>query len=224
MMERWAGDDELAVDLRARDGDAWAVAYVRCLGSMRAVAARFVSLDQVDDIVHDVFAQFWDRPEVFDPQRGSLRNYLSAMTRSRSIDASRSEQSRRARQRRHHDDRGLRPLSSVEADAMAAVTTEQLIAVIRMLPRGEREAIGLAYFRHLTYQEVARLLALPEGTVKSRIRSGLGRMRTALVELGQDPARQTLPTEPPIAEEAVWEGFGPQSSAERGEGPNQRGD
>ena len=223
-MERWASDEELAVDLRARDGDAWAVAYVRCLRSMRAVAARFVSIDQVDDIVHEVFAQFWARPEVFDPQRGSLRNYLSALTRSRSIDSFRSEESRRARQRRHHDDRGLRPPPSVEADAMAAVTTEQLIAVIRMLPRGEREAIGLAYFRHLTYKEVARVLGMPEGTIKSRIRSGLGRMRAALVELGQVPAQQTFPTEPPIAEAVAWQEFGPQSSTEMGEGPNQRGD
>ncbi len=56
--------------------------------------------------------------------------------------------------------------------------------VIRMLPRSEREAIGLAFFLHLPYKQVAITLGVPEGTIKSRIRAGLLRMRTALGELG----------------------------------------
>ncbi len=76
--------------------------------------------------------------------------------------------------------------ASVEADALAGITTDELIMVMGMLPHShsEREAIGLAFFRHLSYQQVATTLGVPEGTIKSRIRAGLLHMRTALGELG----------------------------------------
>lgn len=193
MIDRWGTDAEFAVDLRVRDSDAWALAYMRFLAPMRGVAQRFGPVGQADDIVHEVFAKFWDRPELFDPERGSLRGYLLAMTRSRSIDVYREDAARRRRETRDLDDGRLSPAASVEADAIAGITTDELIMIIRMLPRGEREAIGLAFFRHLSYQEVAATLGVPEGTVKSRIRAGLLRMRTALGEL--DLVERPLPEE-----------------------------
>ena len=146
MIDRWPTDEEFAVDLRARDGDAWALAYVRYLAPMRSVARRFGPLGQADDVVHEVFAQFWARPDQFDPERGSLRGYLLTMTRRRSIDVYREDVARRRRETRDLDDGRLSPAASVEADALAGITTDELIMVIRMLPRGEREAIGLAFF------------------------------------------------------------------------------
>ncbi|MGI8631275.1 MAG: RNA polymerase sigma factor [Solirubrobacterales bacterium] len=184
MINRWRTDTEFAVDLRARDSDAWALAYVRYLAPMRSVARRFGPLGQADDVVHEVFAQFWDRPDQFDPGRGSLRGYLLTMTQSRSIDVYREDVARRRRETRDLEEGQLSSAASVEADALAGITTDELIVVIRMLPRSEREAIGLAFFRHLSYQQVATTLGVPEGTIKSRIRAGLLRMRTALGELG----------------------------------------
>jgi len=195
VIDRWDTDGELAAELRARDGDAWAATYVRFSASMRRLARRLVSLDQADDVVHEVFARFWERPDLYDPARGSLRNYLLDMTRSRSIDAYRSDVARHGRETRDLDRRSSDFLVSVEADAIAGLTTDQLIIVIRMLPRGERQAIGLAFFRDLSYQQVATALGLPEGTVKSQIRAGLARMRTALGELSLDAG--TLPDENP---------------------------
>ena len=186
MIDRWATDRELAADLRAGDGDAWALAHVRFTASMRSVARRFGPVDQVDDIVHEVFAQFWGRPDLFDPTRGSLRSYLLRMTRSRSIDAYRADVARRGRETRHLAHQHSRPLASVEGDAIDGITTDELIAIIRMLPRAEREAIGVAFFRYVTYQEAAVVLGIPEGTAKSRIRAGLLRMRAALGKLGLD--------------------------------------
>nr|MBA3266817.1 sigma-70 family RNA polymerase sigma factor [Acidimicrobiia bacterium] len=198
---RWDTDGELAADLRARDGDAWAVTYVRFSASMRRLAHRLVSVDQADDVVHEVFARFWERPDLYDPARGSLRNYLLDMTRGRSIDAYRSDAARRGREIRDLDRRSSDFVVSIEADAIAGLTTDQLIIIIRMLPRGERQAIGLAFFRDLSYQQVAAALGLPEGTVKSRIRAGLARTRTALGELGLDTG--TLPDENPSLAGAV---------------------
>jgi len=193
VIDRWRTDAELAADLRARDSDAWALTYVRFLAPMRGVARRFAPVGQADDVVHEVFAKFWDRTELFDPERGSLRGYLLAMTRSRSIDVYREDAARRGRETRDLDDGRLSPAAAVEADAIARITTDELIMIIRMLPRGEREAIGLAFFRHLSYQEVATTLGVPEGTVKGRIRAGLLRMRTAVGEL--DLVVRPLPEE-----------------------------
>ena len=184
MIDRWRSDADFAVDLRARDSDAWALAYVRFVAPMRSVARRFGPLGQADDVVHEVFAQFWDRPDHFDPERGSLRGYLLTMTRSRSIDVYRQDVARHRRETRDLEEGRSSPVASVEADAMAGITTAELVMVMRMLPRREREAIGLAFFRHLSYQQVAITLGVPEGTIKSRIRTGLLRMRTALGELG----------------------------------------
>lgn len=64
--------------------------------------------------------------------------------------------------------------------------SERLVAVMGMLPEGEREAIALAYFGGLSYRQVAEWLALPEGTVKSRIRTGLARMRVMLEALAAE--------------------------------------
>ena len=75
----------------------------------------------------------------------------------------------------------------VEDDVLDFVVAEKVREVVAMLGRAEREAISLAYFGGHSYVEVASLLAIPEGTAKSRIRSGLARLRTALLERGIDP-------------------------------------
>jgi len=186
VIDRWATDRELVADLRAGDGDAWTHVYVRFTASMRSVAGRFGPVDQVDDVVHEVFAQFCGRPDLFDPTRGSLRGYLLRMTKSRSIDAYREDVARRGRETRHLDHQRSRSVASVEGDAIDGIATDELIMIIRMLPRAEREAIGVAFFRYVTYQEAAVVLGIPEGTAKSRIRAGLLRMRAALGELGLD--------------------------------------
>jgi len=195
VIDRWATDVELAVDLRARDGDAWALVYVRCSASMRNVARRRVGPDQADRVGHEVFAQFRHRPGLFDPERGSLLHYLLGMTRNRSIDAYRADAARRRRETKHFDLGNLGSMVSAEGDAIVGITTEELIMIIRMLPHGEREAIGMAFFRHLSYQQVAITLGAPEGTVKSRIRAGLARMRTAFGELGLDEEPPTISEE-----------------------------
>ncbi len=139
------------------------------------------------DVTQDVLADLWKNPERFDPTRGSLRSYLITKTRSRTLDVLRSET---ARSRRERNEGRAAIIDSVDiADAVAdSDTAERLREVLASLPEGERDAIQLAYFGGRSYREVATELDIPEGTAKSRIRSGLSRLRAALSEAGVVPA------------------------------------
>ena len=173
-----ASDTQLQASIERRSADALAVVYQRHGGAVRNLVLRMSSNDAIaDDVTQDVFVGLWRSPEKFDAARGSLRTYLLTRARSRCIDVQRSEQSRRNRERRdvvsepsRGDDSGM----DSELDSM--VVTHAL----SVLPASERQAIDLAYFGGHTYREVADLLGEPEGTVKSRIRAGLERLRTEL--------------------------------------------
>jgi len=136
-----------------------------------------------EDLVQDVFLKLWHDPERFDPGRGSLRSFLMATVHSRAIDVVRAESARRAREHRH---RRLHPEPEydLEREIVDLTQAEQVRAAFEVLSDDERRAIELAYLGGHTYREVAVLLDQPEGTVKSRIRVGLRRLRDTLVESG----------------------------------------
>jgi RNA polymerase sigma-70 factor (ECF subfamily) len=136
-----------------------------------------------EEVVQEVFLRLWNTPDRFDANRGSLRTYLLTQAHGRSVDVVRAEASRRAREEREAR------LSSeggydLEREVWDLTQAEHVRDALDRLSDGERRAIELAYFGGHTYREVAVLLGEPEGTVKSRIRSGLGRLRDALVESG----------------------------------------
>jgi RNA polymerase sigma-70 factor (ECF subfamily) len=136
-----------------------------------------------EEIVQEVFVRLWHDPEKFDPGRGSLRSYLMATVHSRAIDLVRAESSRRAREDRHER---LHPPTGydLEREIVDLTVAEQVRLALDGLSDDERRAIELAYFGGHSYREVATLLEQPEGTVKSRIRVGLRRLRDSLVESG----------------------------------------
>ena len=130
-----------------------------------------------------MFLRLWNLPDRFDAARGSLRTYLLTQTHGLSVDVIRAEAARRAREER---DARLTSESSydLEREVWDLTQAEYVRDALGRLSEGERRAIELAYFGGHTYREVAVLLGEPEGTVKSRIRSGLGRLRAALVDTG----------------------------------------
>ena len=104
---------------------------------------------------------------------------------SRAVDIVRSESARR---RREDGDASARRASYVlEDEVLDFVAGQKLREAVATLSEKEQQAICLAYFGGHSYVEVVSLLGLPEGTVKSRIRSGLIRLRSAVVEAGLDP-------------------------------------
>ena len=119
----------------------------------------------------------------FDPARGSLRSWLLAQTHGRAVDLVRSESARKGREEREHRGRAEAGYD-LEHEVWDLAVADQVRDALEALPEAERQAIELAYYRGLTYREVAAVLDQPEGTVKSRIRAGLRRLRDGLRDAG----------------------------------------
>ncbi len=181
---RDASDAALVVAIGRWREDALAEAYRRHAGAAFGLACRLLNdKAMAEEILQEVFLRLWNRPERFDAERGSLRSYLLAQTHGRSVDLLRSDTSRRRREER--DARESPAVSDdIEREVIDLTVAEQVKEVVAALPEDERKAVELAYFGGHTYRQVAVLLGAPEGTVKSRIRSGLRRMRQDLVEMG----------------------------------------
>ncbi|HVF12957.1 MAG TPA: sigma-70 family RNA polymerase sigma factor [Acidimicrobiales bacterium] len=181
---RDASDAALVVAIGRWREDALAEAYRRHAGAAYGLACRLLNDKSVaEEVLQEVFLRLWNRPERFDAERGSLRSYLLAQTHGRSVDLLRSDTSRRRREER---DARESPVVSddIEREVIDLTVAEQVKEVVAGLPEDERKAVELAYFGGHTYRQVAVMLGAPEGTVKSRIRSGLRRMRQDLVEMG----------------------------------------
>lgn len=182
--ERTLEDDELVKAVADQDESALAEIYRRHGGRVFGLAKRVIRDEEMArDITQDVFVSLWKKPEAFDASRGSLRTFLLAKTHSRSIDVIRSESSRRIREER---DALLNADSvpNVDEEVWQVTVAAKVRTALATIPERERDVIELAYFGGLTYREVAAHLGMAEGTVKSRIRSGLSRLQESMGQLG----------------------------------------
>jgi RNA polymerase sigma-70 factor (ECF subfamily) len=170
-----ASDANLVVAVGRWYEPALAEIYRRHGGSVHALARRILFLD------------LWRSPEKFDAQRGTLRSFLLARTHGKSVDVVRAEESRRRREERTTREAATAAYD-IDREVWDMAVAEQVKDALVALPDELRQPIELAYFGGHTYREVATMLDEPEGTVKSRIRSGLGRLRVNLIERGIEPA------------------------------------
>lgn len=172
------GDDR-ALARAIADGDrgAFESVFNSYGGAVKAMALR-VLRDEVlaEDVVQEVFVSFWNDPSRFDPGRGTLRTFLVTLAHRRAVDAVRSEEARYRREEKVPRD--ISP--SIDEEVWARSLSDTVREALQGLTDGEREAITLAYFGGLSYVEVAARLDAPEGTIKSRIRSGMRKLGTSL--------------------------------------------
>jgi RNA polymerase sigma-70 factor (ECF subfamily) len=179
-----ASDAALVVSIGRYQQAALAEAYRRNAGAVYGLAKRLLSDHaRAEEIVQEVFIRLWNEPDRFDPDRGTLRSFLLAQTHGRSVDVIRSDVARRKREERETREQaeGGYDLGREVWDMALAGHVREAMAVLN---EGERAAIELAYFGGRTYKEAADELGEAEGTVKSRIRVGLKRLRAELVEAG----------------------------------------
>jgi len=188
MMEREdlraASDANLVVAIGRFRPEALEEVYRRHAGPAFGLALRILGDRALaEEIVQEVFLRLWNEPERFDPARGALRSFLLAQVHGRSVDLVRAESARRLREEREAR-RAVRVDHDLEREVWELTLHEHVRDALGALTDGERAAIELAYFGGHSYREVAEVLGQPEGTVKSRIRTGLGRMRDALKDAG----------------------------------------
>lgn len=180
------GDREVVARIAAGDQRALQECYEAHAGAMLGLARRVLGDEhRAEDVVQAVLVRLWTEPHRYDPARGALRSFLYRETQSRSIELVRTEQARSTRERRELD---ARPVTTqddaVEQEAWSMIRAELVRDALAELSPGEREVIDLAYFGGHSYREVARMLQLPEGTVKSRIRIGLAKLADRLETSG----------------------------------------
>jgi RNA polymerase sigma-70 factor, ECF subfamily len=164
--------------------EALAEAYRRHAGAVFGLARRLLADEaHAEEIVQEVFLRLWNQPEKYDPERGTLRSFLLAQCHGRAIDMLRSDTARRRR-----EEQDLRRTAEagydLEHEVWDLTVADTMKEALAALPDGERQAIELAYWGGHSYREVAGLLGQPEGTVKSRIRAGLKRLRSDLADAG----------------------------------------
>jgi RNA polymerase sigma-70 factor (ECF subfamily) len=183
-----ASDANLVVAIARWHEPAMAEAYRRHGGAVHALARRLLRHQpSAEEITQEVFLDLWQHPEKFDAQRGTLRSFLLARTHGKSVDLIRSEESRKAREERTSRQTATAGYD-VEHQVFDLVVADQVKESMAELPEDMRQPIELAYFGGHTYREVAVILHAAEGTVKSRIRMGLTRLRASLAERGVEPA------------------------------------
>ena len=179
-----AGDAALVVAIGRWREDALAEAFRRHGGAVFALARRVLGDDtRAEEVVQEVFLRLWHQPDRFDPDRGTLRSFLLTAAHGRAVDFARSDASRK---RREQQDALTTATAGydIEREVWDLTLAENVQEALGNLPSDERRAIELAYFGGHTYREVAVILGQPEGTVKSRIRSGLRRLQSCLAGMG----------------------------------------
>lgn len=160
----------------AAAGDAACIGelFDRHAGRMKSLALRIVQApEEAEDVVQEIFVQAWQQAVRFDPKRGTVLAWLSIMVRSRSLDRWRRRSTRRESAITDAQELPGRPPAD-EASAWAAQSA------LKDLPPEQRQLLELAYWEGLSQTEIAERLQIPLGTVKTRMRAGLRKLREAL--------------------------------------------
>jgi RNA polymerase sigma-70 factor (ECF subfamily) len=173
--------EELIRRMAAGDRDAFGRFYDRYAPLVYPLVLRVVR-DRADaaDVLQDVFWEAWQGAAAYDPARGTPEAWMITRARTRAIDRVRAVR-RRGETFVPALDEGQAPAPAPGGDAADRVVNQGVIgAALAQLPPAQRQAIELAYYAGLTQTEIARQLSEPLGTVKTRIRLGLERLRDAV--------------------------------------------
>jgi len=173
-------DEDLLGLIEAGDEGAFEALYDRHSRVAYSLAYRLLGeAGAAEDLVQDLFLTLWRGAALYSPSRGSVRTWLLAILHNRGIDRLRSAGAMARRQEALEQmDHGVVP--DIAEAAAGKVEAEAVRAALGTLPREQLEVLKLAYYGGFTHLEISQMLELPLGTVKSRMRLGLDRVRRAL--------------------------------------------
>ena len=157
-----------------------------------ALARRILKNDtEAEDVIQEIFIYVWNQSRLFDPARGNASQWLSLLTRSRSIDRLRRRRSRQSHEVGFIAPSEEEPLAAWEPagpdpepldELRRKEETERVLKTLVQLPEEQRKVIELAYYEGLSQSEIAERLAEPLGTVKTRMRLGMMKLSAGLQE------------------------------------------
>ncbi|MEO6866360.1 MAG: sigma-70 family RNA polymerase sigma factor [Gemmatimonadaceae bacterium] len=177
--------DDVAVVRRIAEGDESALAtlYDRWSQSVYSLVAHLLKdADGAEDVVEETFWQVWQRASSYDASRGTVRTWILTIGRSRALDRIRSR--KRNREDIATDLSFIRdPRSDPAEEAEGAERRHLVYSALSELPEDQRRALELAYFRGLSQSEIAEFLSEPLGTIKTRMRLGMLKLRDKLIGL-----------------------------------------
>lgn len=177
------GDDQsLLRRIQRREETALEELYDRHSTAVYSLALRIVGdRAAAEDVLSDVFWRVWRRAETFDPGRGSVTAWLLTIARRRALDELRMGARRQRRERSPDAGAGHQaPAPTPEGEALAGEVQQHVRGALSALPPEQRAPIELAFFEGLTHVEIADRLQEPLGTIKTRIRTGMQRLRESL--------------------------------------------
>jgi RNA polymerase sigma-70 factor (ECF subfamily) len=178
-------DEELMPLIGEKDPEAFEVFYDRHGGVAYSLAYRIVGEKAAaEDVTQEAFISIWRSGARFDRARGSVRSWMLSIVRNRAIDALRSRAGK-APKLSFDDDAVLEQRPSEELtddEAMRRETATEIKGALGELPGEQSKVIELAYFGGFSQSEISRMLGVPLGTVKGRMRLGLEKIRGELAE------------------------------------------
>ena len=181
-------DGQLVELVAQQDAGALEALYDRYGRAAYSLSRRILTEETLaQDVVQEVFLSLWRDARRFDAGRGTVATYLLSMTHHRAVDVVRREENLR---RWRTSDEGLElapdPKARVEDEVEASERRAEVRAALKDLPDPQRQALLLAYFGGYTQREVAALVGVPLGTVKTRMAAGMRKMKEALSDAGRE--------------------------------------
>lgn len=173
--------DELLARVGSGDREAFAALYDASASRVFGLVRRLVvDPAQAEEVTQDVYLEIWQTAPRFDPARGSALAWMFTLAHRRAVDRIRAAQAARDRDLRI----GARdldvPVDTVAETVEVRVEHERVNEALADLSKLQRECVALAYYDGLTHREIAERLEVPLGTVKTRLRDGMIRLRSAL--------------------------------------------
>ena len=177
-------DEELLQRIARKDPEAVRILYRRHGRIVHGVALSVLgNADEAEEVTQDVFLRAWEKAASYQPEKARVITWLARIARNRSIDVLRKGGARAA----HVSDAGtsldlLPDATAVDPGESAELALRRRIvtAALETLPEQQRRALSLAFLQGLTHREIAERLGEPLGTVKTRIRDAMHRMRAVL--------------------------------------------
>jgi len=171
-------EQELVALLNQQDNDAFNYLYDHYSGALFTIVNQIVpDKDTASDVLQEVFVNIWKKIDSYDVAKGRLFTWMLNIARNAAID--------KVRSKGYRDNQLNQPMAESESSGMAMSTNPMvndvgLKKVLTTLNEEYRKLIDLSYFQGFTHEEIAKMMGIPLGTVKTRIRSAISQLRTLI--------------------------------------------